>query len=159
MSLTRADLQLHGYVNVDFNGNTDSGESIIVYIYSGWYCYVLGLKLVKDSLLSTKKAEYVAMSKVSKEMIWLQSLLEELGKKTRTTLSIMIVRVLYSSPRILHFILETNIFRLGIISFDLYLMIASWYLSKSVEVRTLMICWQRVLHLRSWSCAQVQLFF
>ena len=45
----------------------------LIYIYSGWYNYILGFK--------STKAEYVAMTKAAKEMIWLHSFLDELGKK------------------------------------------------------------------------------
>ena len=39
------------------------------------------LKLQNFVSLSTMKAEYVAGTKASKEMIWLQRFMEELGKK------------------------------------------------------------------------------
>jgi hypothetical protein len=39
------------------------------------------LKLQKVVSLSTSKAEYVVASEASKEMIWLQRFMEELGKK------------------------------------------------------------------------------
>jgi biopolymer transport protein ExbB/TolQ len=39
------------------------------------------LKLQKVVSLSTIEAEYVAVTKSSKEMIWLQRFMEELGKK------------------------------------------------------------------------------
>jgi hypothetical protein len=38
-------------------------------------------KLQKVVALSTTKVEYVAATKASKEMIWLQRFMEELGKK------------------------------------------------------------------------------
>ena len=54
------------------------------------YVYTLGgttiswvSKLQKIVALSTIKAEYVAIIEASKEMIWLQSFLEELGHKQR----------------------------------------------------------------------------
>ena len=52
------------------------------------YVYTLGgtvvswvSKLQKIVVLSTTKEEYVATTEASKEMIWLQSFLEELGHK------------------------------------------------------------------------------
>jgi hypothetical protein len=41
----------------------------------------LDLKLQKVVALSTTEAEYVAATEASKEMIWLQRFMEELGKK------------------------------------------------------------------------------
>jgi hypothetical protein len=38
-------------------------------------------KLQKVVSLSTREAEYVAATEASKEMIWLQRFMEELGKK------------------------------------------------------------------------------
>ena len=53
-----------------------------------WYFFIVGgttlswiLKLQKVIALSTKKAEHVAATKASKEMLWLQRFMEELGKK------------------------------------------------------------------------------
>ena len=40
-----------------------------------------GSQLQKIVALSTTEAEYVAITEASKEMVWLQSFLEELGKK------------------------------------------------------------------------------
>jgi hypothetical protein len=39
------------------------------------------LKLQKVVVLSTTKVEYVVATEASKEMIWLQIFMEELGKK------------------------------------------------------------------------------
>ena len=50
-------------------------------------------KLQKVVSLSTIEAEYVAYTEVSKEMIWLQRFMEELGKKQRTTSCTVTVRV------------------------------------------------------------------
>jgi hypothetical protein len=41
----------------------------------------LDFKLQKVVALSTTEAEYVAATEASKEMIWLQRFMEELGKK------------------------------------------------------------------------------
>jgi hypothetical protein len=53
-----------------------------------WYVFTIGgttvswiLKLQKVFSLSTTEAEYVAATEASKEMIWLQRFMEELGKK------------------------------------------------------------------------------
>ena len=53
-----------------------------------WYVFTIGgttvswiLKLQKVVSLSKTEAEYVSATKASKEMIWLQMFMEELGKK------------------------------------------------------------------------------
>jgi hypothetical protein len=53
-----------------------------------WYVFTVGGKIVSwisklqnVVALSTTKAEYVVATKASKEMIWLQRFMEELGKK------------------------------------------------------------------------------
>ena len=74
---------LHGYVDADMAGDLDSRKST-----TGCVCTYGGTavswtsKLQKIVALSTTEAEYVAMTEASKEMIWLQGFLEELGQKT-----------------------------------------------------------------------------
>jgi hypothetical protein len=63
-------------------GDKDSRRS------TTWYVFTIGgttvswiSKLQKVFSLSTIEAEYVAATEASKEMIWLQRFMEELGKK------------------------------------------------------------------------------
>jgi hypothetical protein len=63
-------------------GDKDSRRS------TTWYVFTIGgttiswiLKMQKVVSLSTNEAEYVVATEASKEMIWLQRFMEELGKK------------------------------------------------------------------------------
>ena len=54
----------------------------MVCVYYRWNNCQLGFKTAKSVFsLSTMEAEYVVATKASKEMIWLQRFLDELGKK------------------------------------------------------------------------------
>jgi hypothetical protein len=73
---------LQGYVDLDMAGDKDSSKSTTGYVFTiggttvNW---ILNLKKVVS--LSTTEAEYVAATEASKETIWLQRFMEELGKK------------------------------------------------------------------------------
>ena len=63
-------------------GDIDSRKSTIGYDYTlGGTTVSWVSKLQKIVALSTIKAEYVAMTEASKELMWLQSFLEKLGHK------------------------------------------------------------------------------
>jgi hypothetical protein len=73
---------LQGYVDSNMAGDKDSRRS------TTWYVFTIGgttvswiSKLQKVVSLSTTEAEYVVATEASKEMIWLQRFMEELGKK------------------------------------------------------------------------------
>ena len=69
-------------VDADSAGNVDIRRSTIGYVYTlGGTAVSWGSQLQKIVALSTTEAEYVAITEASKEMVWLQSFLEELGKK------------------------------------------------------------------------------
>ncbi|KAE8693764.1 putative galacturonosyltransferase-like 4 [Hibiscus syriacus] len=76
------DTILTGYVDADLAENVDIRRSTTGYVYTlegtavSWVS-----QLQKIVALSTTEAEYVAVTEASKEMVWLQSFLEELGKK------------------------------------------------------------------------------
>ncbi|KAE8725614.1 Purple acid phosphatase 10 [Hibiscus syriacus] len=76
------DTILTGYVDADLAGNVDIRKSNTWYVYNlvgtavSWVS-----QLQKIVALSTTEAEYVVVTEASKEMVWLQSFLEELGKK------------------------------------------------------------------------------
>jgi hypothetical protein len=73
---------LQGYVDSDMAGDKVSRRSTTGYVFTiGGTALSWILKLQKVVALSTIEAEYVAATKASKEMIWLQRFMEELGKK------------------------------------------------------------------------------
>jgi hypothetical protein len=73
---------LQGYVDSDMAGDKDSRRSTIGYVFTIGGTTVSWIsKLKKVVALSTTEAEYVAATESSKEMIWLQRFMEELGKK------------------------------------------------------------------------------
>ncbi|KAE8697282.1 omega-6 fatty acid desaturase, endoplasmic reticulum isozyme 1 [Hibiscus syriacus] len=76
------DTILTGYVDADLAGNVDIRRSTTGYIYTlGGTAVSWVSQLQKIVALSTTKAEYVVVTEASKEMVWLQSFLEELDKK------------------------------------------------------------------------------
>ena len=75
-------MTLTGYVDADLAGNVDNRKSTTGYVYTlGGTAVSWASQLQKIVSLSTTEAEYVAVTEASKEMIWLQGFLEELGKK------------------------------------------------------------------------------
>ncbi|KAE8734317.1 putative wall-associated receptor kinase-like 11 [Hibiscus syriacus] len=76
------DTILTGYVDVDLAENVDIRRSTTGYGYTlGGTTVSWVSQLQKIVTLSTTEAEYVAVTEASKETVWLQSFLEELGKK------------------------------------------------------------------------------
>ena len=76
------DTILTSYVDVDLAGNVDIRRSTTGYVYTlGGTAVSWGSQLQKIVALSTTEVEYVVVTDVSKEMVWLQSFLEELDKK------------------------------------------------------------------------------
>eukprot|EP00253_Pinus_taeda_P034148 PITA_34148 len=75
-------IALQGYVNVDMVGDRDNRRSTIGYVFTiGGITINWVSKLQSVVALSRMEAEYVVATKASKEMIWLQRFLDELGKK------------------------------------------------------------------------------
>jgi hypothetical protein len=73
---------LQGYVDSDMAGDKDSRRSTTGYVFTIGGTTVSWIsKIQKVVALSTIEAEYVAATEASKEMIWLQRFMEELGKK------------------------------------------------------------------------------
>ena len=78
----QSDLGLQGYIDVNMVGDVDGRKSITMYVYTlGGTTISWVSKLQKIIALSNIEAEYVAITKASKEIIWLQLFLEELGQK------------------------------------------------------------------------------
>ena len=70
---------LQGYVDSDLVGDIDTTQSTIGYVFTiGGAAVSQVSRLQKVNDLSTIDVEYVAATKVAKEMIWLQFFLEEL---------------------------------------------------------------------------------
>jgi hypothetical protein len=77
-----SDTVLQGYVDSDMAGDKDSRRSTTGYVFTiGGTTISWISKLQKVVALSTTEAEYVVATEASKEMIWLQRFMEELGKK------------------------------------------------------------------------------
>ena len=73
---------LHGYVDSDMAGDKDSRRSTTGYVFTiGGTAVSWISKIQKVVALSTTEEEYVVATEASKEMIWLQRFMEELGKK------------------------------------------------------------------------------
>ncbi|KAL2469628.1 Disease resistance protein (CC-NBS-LRR class) family [Abeliophyllum distichum] len=71
-----------GFVDADMAGDIDSRKSTSGYVYKlGGTTVSWMSKLQKIVTLFTSKAEYIAMTEASKEMIWLQSFVKELDHK------------------------------------------------------------------------------
>ena len=82
MYFGKGELKVQGNVGTDFGGEVDHQKSTTCYIFTvGITTVSWMLQLHKIVTLSTTEAEYVAVTKASKEMIWLQGLLTELGFK------------------------------------------------------------------------------
>ena len=76
------DTFLQGYVDSDMEGDKDSRRSTTGYVFSIGGTTVRWIsKMQKVVSISKKEAEYVFAIAASKEMIWLQRFMEELGKK------------------------------------------------------------------------------
>jgi hypothetical protein len=82
LCFTGANLKLQGYVDADLAGDVDNMKSTIGFVYTlGGTCVCWASKLQKIVAISTTEAKYVAVTEAGKEMVWLQSFLDELGKK------------------------------------------------------------------------------
>lgn len=76
----RGDVALQGFVDADFAGEVDRRRSTTGYVFTVGTTAVSWISQIQKIVaLSTTEAEYVAITEASKEMIWLQGLLAELG--------------------------------------------------------------------------------
>ena len=81
LSFTASGLKLEGFVDADLAGDVDSRKSTTGYVYTlGGIVVSWSSTLQKVVALSTTKVEYVAVLESTKEIVWLQSFLKELGK-------------------------------------------------------------------------------
>ncbi|WVZ04917.1 hypothetical protein V8G54_018263 [Vigna mungo] len=68
---SKRELKVQGYVDADFGGEVDHRRSTTGYIFTVGTTAIVAL--------TTTEVEYVALTEASKELIWLQGLLTELG--------------------------------------------------------------------------------
>ena len=77
-----SEFTVRGYVDSDFPGDLDKRKSTTGYVFTLAGAAVSWVsKLQTVVTLSTTEAEYMAVTQVCKETIWIQRLLEELGHK------------------------------------------------------------------------------
>jgi hypothetical protein len=80
LCFSKGELKVQGYVDADFAGEVDHRRSTTGYIFTVGTSAVSWMsRIQKIVALSTTEAEYVAVTEASKELIWLQGLLTELG--------------------------------------------------------------------------------
>ena len=83
----RKNVELADSVDADLASNDlDGRRSTTGYVFSyGGTAISWTFKLQKTVALSTTEAEYVVATEASKEMVWLQSFLDELGKENKSS--------------------------------------------------------------------------
>jgi hypothetical protein len=115
-----SDIVLQGYVDSDMEGEKDIRRS------TTWYVFTVGgttvswiLKLQKVVALSRMEAEYVTTTEASKEMIWLQRFMEELGKKWENSRLYCDIESVIHLTKNSTFHSKTKHYNSGTISYDL----------------------------------------
>eukprot|EP00253_Pinus_taeda_P030953 PITA_30953 len=77
-----SNISLQGYFYADMAGDRDNRRRTTGYVFTVGGTTVSWVSKIQSVVaLSTTKAEYVAATKASKEMIWLQRFMGELGKE------------------------------------------------------------------------------
>ena len=77
-----SNISLQGYVGADMAGDRDNRRSTTGYVFTVGGIVVSWVSKIQSVVaLSTIEVEYVAAREASKEMIWLQRFMDELGKK------------------------------------------------------------------------------
>ena len=77
-----SNIALQGYVDADMAGDRDNRRSTTGYVFTVGGTTISWVSKIQSVVsLSTTEAEYVAATEASKEMIWLQRFMDELGKK------------------------------------------------------------------------------
>jgi hypothetical protein len=78
-------VEVTGFVDSDYAKDPDKGRSITGYMFLVQGCVVSWKATLQHVVaLSTTEAEYMALTEVVKEAIWLRGLLEELGVELNT---------------------------------------------------------------------------
>ena len=79
MKFDRTDKGLIGYVDSDYGADLDRRRSLTSYVFTVGSCAVSWWATLQSVVaLSTTEAEYMAVSKACKELIWLKGLYDEL---------------------------------------------------------------------------------
>jgi hypothetical protein len=111
---------LQGYVDSNMEGDKDSMRSTTRYFFTVVGTTISWIsKMQKVVALSTTKAEYVVVSEASKEMIWLQRFIEELGKKQENSRLYYDIESSIILQRTHPSIRRLSIYSSGTISYDL----------------------------------------
>ena len=77
-----SNIALQEYVDADVVGDRDNRRSTTGYVFAVGGTTISWVSKIQSVVaLSTTEAEYVAATEASKEMIWLQRFMDELGKK------------------------------------------------------------------------------
>jgi ATP-binding cassette subfamily B (MDR/TAP) protein 1 len=80
LTFRKDELKLEGYVDSDFAGEVDNRRSTTGYVFTFGSTTISWVsQLQKIVTILTTEAKYVVMTEASKELIWLQGLLTELG--------------------------------------------------------------------------------
>ena len=135
LCFTGADLKLQGYMDADLAGDVDSKKRTTGFVDTlGGTAVCWTLRLQKIVAFSTTEAEYVAVTEAGKEMVWLQGILDELGKKNEK-------EVLHSDSQSAIFLAKNPAYHSkGITLFDLFLKVNNCYLRRFVELRIRQTC-------------------
>jgi hypothetical protein len=113
-----SNIVLHGYVDSNMVGDKDSRRSTTRYVFTVGGRNVSWIsKMKKVVALSTTEVEYVVATYASKEMIWLQRFMEELGRRRRIAGCTMTTRVTFILKRTQPSILILIIYKSGTISY------------------------------------------
>ena len=114
-----SNISLQGYVDADMEGDRDNMRRTTGYVFTVGGITVSWVSKIQSVVaLSTTEAKYVAATEASKEMIWLQRFMDELGKKQELGGYTMIARVPYILQRTLHFIPRLKTYSSSNISYD-----------------------------------------
>ena len=77
-----SNIALQGYVDANMVGDRDNKRSTTGYVFTVGGIAVRWVSKIQSVVaLSTTEAEYAVATEASKEMIWLQRFMDELGKK------------------------------------------------------------------------------
>ena len=113
-----SNISLQGYVDADMEGDRDNRRSTIGYVFTVGGTTVSWVSKIQSVVaLSTTEEEYVAAIEASKEMIWLQRFMDELGKKHDMARYIVIAKVPFILQRTQHFIPGLNTYKSSKISY------------------------------------------
>ena len=106
----------------------------------GWTKIISFSKIQFIVALSSMEVEYVFATVLSKELIWLQTFMDHLGKKQRLKGYTVITRVSFMFQRTQHFILRGKIDRSITISYNYFYKMENWSSKRYTLARILHTC-------------------